>query len=78
MTEAPPAPILVGMPRPARVTLEIDRASDPITGQISDARGTRAFVGWLELAIALQAGLEFQDEDDRATARPPDASASEP
>lgn len=45
------------------MTVEVDPGSDPISGRITDERGTRPFSGWLELASALHAVLEEAGDD---------------
>jgi hypothetical protein len=52
---------------PTRVlTLEIDSDSDPIAGRLSEGGGPgRQFVGWLELARALELALESGEPTPR-------------
>jgi hypothetical protein len=43
---------------PMQLTLEIERATDPISGRVLDeAGGAREFVGWIGLASALEEAL---------------------
>jgi hypothetical protein len=46
------------MPALHTMTVEVEPGSDPISGRITDDRGTRQFSGWLELARALHEVLE--------------------
>jgi len=48
------------------MTLEVDFASDPICGQLTDERGTRPFSGWLELAAAIQGAIDGAAVDGEA------------
>jgi hypothetical protein len=52
----------------SKLTVEVDPGSDPITGRVTDERGTRSFSGWLELAAELQATLEDPDAEDVSSA----------
>jgi hypothetical protein len=49
------------------LTVEVEPGSDPITGQVTDRRGTRPFSGWLELAAVLQAAFDGDGTDDLRT-----------
>jgi hypothetical protein len=52
------------MDEPTRkMTLELHRGSDPISGVVSDDDGTRPFTGWLELAAELRAAAAAADLD---------------
>jgi hypothetical protein len=54
------------------LTLAIDPGSDPISGRLDNERGSREeFVGWLELAKALENALGLAPRLDSAD--PPDA-----
>ena len=46
------------------MTVEIDPGSDPITGRVTNRRGTCEFSGWLEFAAALQATLDDREAED--------------
>jgi hypothetical protein len=71
--------------RPDRFTLEVDSVEDPISGRVSDGRGTtRSFIGWLGFANALQSALSeassraalarSRDEEPKSGAKPYDSS----
>jgi hypothetical protein len=56
------------------LTLAVDPGSDPISGRLDDGRGSgegQEFVGWLELARALESVLGLAPRLDSAD--PPDA-----
>jgi hypothetical protein len=50
-----------------QVTLDLEVGAEPITGRLSDDRGTTvAFAGWLELAAALENAIRERAGEDAA------------
>ena len=56
---------------PARISLELDPAVEPITGRLYEERGrVRAFSGWLALFAALEtAAAELMRQTEESSAR---------
>ena len=65
MTRGAAAPESIGrMATETQVTLDLEVGSEPIAGRLSDDDGTTvAFVGWLELAAALERAIRTREDE---------------
>jgi hypothetical protein len=55
-------------PSTTRVTLDLARTTDHITGSLDDGRGPRRFYGWLELSALLDQVREATPPNDGGSA----------